>query len=109
MSVDRVGLFPALANAARPRRCSRSMSDASTAPLLGEDAPAKPSLLGTEALRVLHLHLQSSPSPLRPTHLQAMLLVGGASASARPLGLPPPAIMTEGQEEPMVRSMVSCE
>ena len=28
------------------------MSDASTAPLLGEDAPAKPSLLGTEALRV---------------------------------------------------------
>jgi len=26
------------------------MSDASTAPLLGEDAPAKPSLLGTEAL-----------------------------------------------------------
>ena len=52
MSVDRVGLFPALANAARPRRRSRSMSDASTAPLLGEDAPAKPSLLGTEALRV---------------------------------------------------------
>jgi hypothetical protein len=50
MSVDRVGLFPALANAARPRRRSRSMSDASTAPLLGEDAPAKPSLLGTEAL-----------------------------------------------------------
>jgi hypothetical protein len=31
-------------------RRSRSMSDASTAPLLGEDAPAKPSLLGTEAL-----------------------------------------------------------